>query len=478
MSRAGKPSYIHGTPAKISAFDEDGGLIFGVTRADPSKQPGDADGLTQAYNYRITVTQRPDILVPFPKPENYEPKRYELLLRLINAYPQVAFGRIFHFGEIANGKYDLNAQGLFSTDHPGFNTEYPDGDHATRERIRREHIDHLQGMLWFLSHDPRVPQYLRDEANTWGLCRDEFADNGHWPYALYVREGRRMTGEYVMKQKDCQSDIKKPDSIGMGSFLIDCHIVQRVVTEDGHVTDEGSFQDTPARPYHIPYRSLTPRAGECANLLVTVCFSASHIACCSMRMEPVYMAMGHAAGLASVQAMNKGQAVQAIDVAALQQKLLEQKAVLDLNLPDITQSETLPGIVMDDRAAVYTGHWTASSYGNPIDGASHHDSGDGQGQKSATFEIVVPESGRYQVRFAYAAAPNRASNAPVTVIHADGEASHRVSQKTAPKDDPHFVTLGSYRFDSAQPAIVRASNEGADGIVGVDAVQLLPEASK
>jgi hypothetical protein len=476
MSRAGNPSYIHGTPAKISALDENGEPLFGITRADPTKKPGDADGLTQSYNYRIVVTQRPDILIPFPKPKNYEPKRYELLLRLINAFPKVAFGRIFHLGEIASGKYDLNAQGLFSTDHPGFNTEYPDGDWITREKIIQEHIDHLQGMLWFLSHDPRVPQNIRDEANTWGLCNDEFTDNQHWPYALYIREGRRMIGSHVMRQQDCTLDVKKPDSIAMGSFLIDCHIVQRVVAADGCVADEGSFHDTPARPYHIPYRCITPKVEECENLLVPVTFSASHIAYCSMRMEPVYMALGHAAGLAAVQALkNHQQPVQSIDIPALQQKLVAQKAVINLNLPDIPLSTKLPGIVLDDSVATYIGHWTNSGYGNPIDGSSHHDGGDDQGNKSATFTIPIPKSGKYQVRLAYAAAPNRASNVPVLIQHADGNATHQINQKIAPKDDTHFIDLGTYPFQKEQPAVIQITNQHANGIVGIDAIQLLPE---
>ncbi len=475
MSRAGKPSYIHGTPARISALAPDGSLLFGVFKADPTKKAGDADGLTQAYNYRLIVTQRPDLLVPFPRPTHYDPARYELLLRLIAAYPKVAFGRIFHLGEIANGKYDLNAQGLFSTDHPGFNTDYPDGDWTTREAIIAEHRTHLQGMLWFLSHDERVPADLRDEAATWGLCKDEFTDNGHWPHALYIREGRRMIGDYVVRQQDLTADITKPDSVGMGSFLIDCHIVQRVVTADGLVTDEGSFHDTPARPYHIPYRSLTPKAEECENLLVTVCFSASHIAYCSMRMEPVYMAMGHAAGLAALEASRSGSAVQAIDVPALQKKLLEQKAVLDLDLPEITLSSQLPGLVLDDQAAIYTGDWANSSYGNPIDGASKHDGGEGQGQKSARFEVTIPEAGAYRVRVAYVAAPNRAGNVTVVATHATGESRLTLNQKTAPLGDSHFATLGDFVFEAGAKATVTISNEGADGIVGIDAVQWVRE---
>lgn len=477
MARGGKPSYIHGTPAKISALDDKGNLIFGVYRADPSLKPGDGDGLTQAYNFRVVVTQNPENRIPFPKPTTYQPERYELLLRLIKAFPKVSFARLFHLGEVANGKYDLNAQGLFSTDYPGGNTGYPDGDYATRDRIWQDHVDFIQGMLWFLCHDEKVPAELREEASSWGLCKDEFADNNHWPYALYVREGRRMKGEYVMQQKDCQSDITKPDSVGMGSFVIDCHIVQRIVTKDGSVTDEGSFQDSPARPYHIPYRSLTPKKDECSNLLVTVCFSASHIAYCSMRMEPVYMSMGHAAGLALIQAEKTGKAVQEIDVTALQKKLLGQKAVLSLNLPEILLVKNLPGIVQDDNKAEYVGHWTKSGFGNPIEGSSQHDENDDKGNKSATFTLPIEKDGAYEVRVACTRSGNRASNVPITIKHTNGSDTHSMNQRVMPPKgkDQYFDSFGVYQFKAGEPAIITISNKDTDGIVSIDAVQLLPQ---
>ncbi|WP_395752980.1 FAD-dependent oxidoreductase [Prosthecobacter sp.] len=469
------PAYIHGTPSSISGVDAQGRPIFGVF-PDPKLAPGSADTRTQSYNFRVCVTQRKDILIPFPKPANYDPAKYELLLRLIQAFPGIRFGRLFHLGNVAAGKYDLNAQGLFSTDYPGANFNYPDGDAATRARIWRDHTDFIQGMLWFLGHDERVPQSLRDQTNSWGLCKDEFADNNHWPYALYVREGRRMIGEYVMVQKDLQTDIFKDDSVGMGSFLIDCHIVQRILAEDGTVRDEGSFQDTPALPYQIPYRSLTPKRAECENLLVPVCLSASHIAYCSLRMEPVYMALGQASGLAAVMSLKDATPVQSIDVAALRKKLLEQKAVLELpSLANMVRSAKLPGIVMSEQEAEQTGHWTGSSYGSPVDGASIHDANSEKGAKSITYRLKVPAAGRYEVRVSYASAPNRASNVPVSIEHAEGTRTVIVDQRKAPPIDKLFISLGAYTFTPEKPAVIIISNKDTDGIVGADAVQLIKE---
>ena len=464
------PHYIHGTPAAIPALDAAGKPIFGVSETKAAA--GSADGLTQAYNFRIIVTRDAANRVPFPKPTNYDPARYELLVRLLAVYPQTRFGRLFHLGAVAGGKYDLNAQGVFSTDYPGGNTGYPDGDAATRVRIWQDHIDYNQGLLYFLGHDPRVPEKLRAEANEWGLAADEFTDNAHWPYALYVREARRMIGAHVLTQKDLQQDIVKPDTIGMGSFLIDCHIVQRLVTADGYVTDEGSFIDAPVRPYQIPYRSLVPQKSECENLLVPVCLSASHIAYCSLRMEPQYMICGQASGVAALLALEKNAAVQDIDVPALQARLREQGAVLAL--PPPPDLSALGGIVVDDDAAEFAGDWTFSSFGDPLGTGSRHDENSHKGEKSARFTVKIPAAGRYEVRLAYVAAANRAAAVPVTIAHAAGTATATVNEKLPPPLGQHFVSLGTFPFTPAQPAVITISNAGTTGFVGIDAVQLLP----
>lgn len=466
-------NYVHGTPAKIQALDVAGLPLPGVS--NQWSEVGEGDSRTQAYNFRVIVTRTPENRVPFPKPAHYDAARYELLARTIEAFPGIRFSKLVYLGPIANGKFDANAIGLVvGTDHVGANYAYPDGDEKMRAKIWQDHVDYVQGFFWFLANEPRVPEDLRKQASQWGLAKDEFTDNDHWPYALYVREARRMIGEYVMRQDDCTQHITKPDSIGMGSFIMDSHAVQRLVNHDGSVIDEGNF-DMPVRPYQIPYRSLVPQKSQCENLLVPVCMSASHVAYGSIRMEPQYMIMGQACGLAAVQALRTQKAVQDIDVAALQAKLREQKQVLELPLPPgSVELKNLAGIVVDDAEAQYTGEWVGSSSSGGVEGMYHHDGNEAKGMKSARFEVRVPKDGRYEVRFAYATAPNRATNVPVKVSHADGEQTVTVNEKQTPTLDKAFVSLGKFRFTADKPAVVTVTTEGTDGYVVVDAVQLLP----
>ncbi|MDB6074386.1 MAG: hypothetical protein JWO89_2026, partial [Verrucomicrobiaceae bacterium] len=224
-------------------------------------------------------------------------------------------------------------------------------------------------------------------------------------------------------------------------------------------------------PYQIAYRSLTPKKTECANLLVPVCISASHIACCSLRMEPVYMALGQASGVASSMALKAGTEVQNVNVAALQTKLREQKAVLEL--ASAVAASSFAGIVQDDEFATFTGAWTASSFGDPIEGSARHDGNTAKGSLTAVFHIKVPADGNYEVRMAYPSSSNRASNVPVTIEHAKGSAAVAINEKEVPTLDKRFVTLGTYSFTTGKPAVVTVSNAGTDGFVAVDAVQLL-----
>ncbi|QOY91041.1 FAD-dependent oxidoreductase [Paludibaculum fermentans] len=325
----------HQFAVDIPARDEQGKLLPEVS-AEPRGEPGTADKRIQAYNFRVIATNVPENRLPWPKPDGYDPKRYELLARYLTAMTKymgrpVNFNEVGLFRIIPNGKLDLNNRGGFSTDYIGKNYGYPEGTYAERAKIWKEHEDYQKGFYYFLANDPRVPKELQDEVRSYGLPKDEFQDTGHWPNQLYVREARRMVGEFVSTQKDLQTERTKPDAIGMGSYNSDSHNLQRFVNAKGFVENEGDVQ-VPVQPYQIPYRVLVPKKSEVTNLLVPVCFSASHIAYSSMRMEPQYMILGHAAGIAAALAIRGGSTLQDINVPELQKKLKDEGAVFEAGI--------------------------------------------------------------------------------------------------------------------------------------------------
>jgi hypothetical protein len=321
-----KHSPAHQWPVKVSPL-LDGQKLLPLVQAGPAGEPGSGDKKIQAYNFRMCMTQRADQKIPWPKPENYDPKRFELLARYLEKRPDVKVGQLMNPVHLPNGMTDTNNNGPFSTDHIGANWDYPEADYATRARIWRDHIDYQMGFCYFLANDRRVPENLRKEMNSWGLVREEFKDTDNWPHQLYVREARRLRGVYFMTETDIMDQRTKEDSVGLGSYNTDSHHVQRVVGADGFVVNEGDFQ-VGVKPYAIPYRSLAPKAMECRNLLVPVCMSATHVAYGTIRMEPVYMILGQASGVAAALAIADQADVQEVSIKKLQAKLLAQKAVL------------------------------------------------------------------------------------------------------------------------------------------------------
>jgi hypothetical protein len=294
---------------------------------------GAADRKVQAYNFRMCFSDDPAGQVKFPKPPGYTPSRYELLARLLKARTAAEgkppkLGTLIKIDPIENHKADVNNNGAFSTDYLGGSWEYPNADYRKRAAIWQAHKDYIAGFLYFLANDPQVPAETQKEINVWGLCKDEFADTDNWPYQLYIREARRMVGEFVMTQKDLQTDLTKPDPIGMGSYNSDSHNVERIVTAEGFVRNEGDMQ-VGVKPYQIPYRIIVPKRTEAPNLLVPVAFSASHVAYSSVRMEPQYMILGQAAGVAAKMAVEGHRAVQDIDTALLTARLRKQGAVME-----------------------------------------------------------------------------------------------------------------------------------------------------
>jgi hypothetical protein len=314
----------------VSPTDANGKLLPEISPAT-LPPPGAADKAVQAYNFRMCFTATSD-RVPFAKPAAYDPHRYELLARFIEARTKAegkppALGTLMKIDHLPNGTTDVNNNGAFSTDYIGGSWTYPNATYAQRDEIWQAHKNYQAGFFYFLANDPSVPDAVRREMNSWGLCPNEFTDTDHWPRQLYIREDRRMIGEYVMIQQDLQTNLTKPDPIGMGSYNSDSHNVERIVS-GGFVRNEGDMQ-VAVKPYQIPYRVMLPKRAEAENLLVPVAFSASHVAYSSVRMEPQYMILGEAAGDAAKLAIAGNVPVQSIDAGALTAKLRKQGAITE-----------------------------------------------------------------------------------------------------------------------------------------------------
>ena len=301
--------------------DPSSGLLPRIS-ADPPGVKGEGDNKVQAYCFRMCLSNHPENRIPFQKPEGYDPNQYTLFARIL----ETGWSEVFEqFDILPNHKTDTNNHGPFNTDNIGMNYKYPDGSYESRREIIKEHEVYQKGMMYFLANDLHVPEEIRKEMSTWGLAKDEFVDNGNWPHQLYIREARRMVGTYVTTQLDVQGKRETPQPIGMGSYTMDSHNVQRYITPEGHVQNEGDIGVTPRKPYHIAYGSITPKKEECQNLLVPAAVSSSHIAFGSIRMEPVFMILGQSAGTAAALSINDDVAVQDLDYEKLRTRLLADK---------------------------------------------------------------------------------------------------------------------------------------------------------
>lgn len=474
--------------------DPRSGVLWGI-QGQGLAPVGTGDNLVQAYNFRMYLEKDG---LPFPKPREYDPKKYELLLRYIQAgggpgvYPH---------------KGDNNNQGGFSTDNIGRSYDWPDGTargdlavkkdeayfkalYALREKIYQDHVDYQQGLVYFVAHDPRVPQAIRDKLAPWGLTKDSFKETGGFPHALYVREGRRMISDYVMTEHNCRHQTKADDSVGLAQYNMDSHNCQRVVLKDPKtgnviVKNEGDVQVGVPGPYPVAYRAMVPKEAECANLLVPVCLSSTHIAFGSIRMEPVFMVLSQSAATAGCLALDAGVPVQKVDYAKLRERLLADKQMLDwtgklrTTRPSARGSgvdpSKLPGIALDDAQAELTGEWLTGSGAGRIGPGYHHDGNTDKGKCSAKFTAPIKEAGAYEVRFAYTPNGNRATNVPVTVSGAtEDKKTTKVNEKIEPPVEGRWVSLGVFHFAAGSTATVAISNAGTDGFVVIDGVQLVP----
>lgn len=327
-----KTSGYHQFPDHVDPYREPGnprsGLLWGISTRPPAEK-GDGDELMQAYNFRICLTDHPDNRIPISKPDNYDPQRYELLVRLFEAQPEMRdINQYFIWTKMPNRKTDVNNRGGFSTDAIGMNHDWPEASYEVREAIWKEHLDYTQGLLYFYQNDERVPEILRNEVRRWGYPADEYEQHGHFTPQLYVREGRRMVSDYVMTEHHCLGQEVANDVIGYAAYGMDSHNTQRIVV-DGMVKNEGNVEIWGFDPYPISYRSIVPRIGECENLLVPVSLSASHIAFGSIRMEPVFMVLGQSAAAAAVIAIERGETVQEVNYEELRQFLINAKQIIE-----------------------------------------------------------------------------------------------------------------------------------------------------
>jgi hypothetical protein len=274
----------------------------------------------------MCLTKHPENKVPITKPDGYDSTQYELLVRIADTRWDEFFAK---YDAIPNHKTDVNNHGPFSYDNIGMNWDYPEASYERRKEILDEHTLYQQGLLYFMATCKRLPEKVRKTMNEWGYAKDEFSDNGNWPYNIYVREARRMIGEYVMTETDVLGKRSVPRPVGMGSYTMDSHNVQRYVTPEGFVQNEGDLGVKPDKPYQIDMGALLPKREECSNLLVPVCVSSSHIAFGSIRMEPVFMILGQSAATIAVMALEEGIDIHDVEYPELKARLLKDGQILE-----------------------------------------------------------------------------------------------------------------------------------------------------
>ena len=311
------------SPYRIEG-DPSSGLLPEVSPEIPGPN-GSGDNKIQAYCYRMCLSDHPANRIPFEKPANYDPARYTLYARVFASGWRETFDK---FDLLPNRKTDTNNHGPFSTDFIGKNYDYPTASYARRAELDQAHKDYQMGLMYFLQNDPRVPIDVQSRMKEWGLAKDEFKANGGWPYQLYIREARRMKGEFIMKEADALGKTQVPQPVGMGSYSLDAHNAQRFVQANGFLQNEGDIGVKPDKPYSIAYGSILPKESQCGNLLVPVCMSSSHIAYGSIRMEPVFMILGQSAATAAVLAIEKKVTPQRLDYRVLEKSLLADKQIL------------------------------------------------------------------------------------------------------------------------------------------------------
>lgn len=520
--------------------------LAGITNG-PVEYLGKGDHRVQAYNIRGTLSIRDDNRVPIPKPKHYYREAHAHHIETVNRLGLTRLDQLFTDTQrwaMINGKCDPN-----KADFPGVNFGYAEGDYEQRARITEKVQDYWLSLWYLLQNDPGLPEAFKADARRWGLPKDEFLESGHVTPQVYVRVARRLLGRYFVTQNDLLYDRAKPDTVCMGSYNMDAHAIHIIQTDEGPV-EEGHFNDA-SDAWEIPYRSLLPYGLD--NLVVVAAVSASHVAYSSLRMEPVFMMLGHAGGVAVDIARQDGVKAQDISIAKLQERLRRDgvplkapfRPVVDIKVltrdpqpgqpvefelvprhvesplktiawnfdgsgevqatgakASYTFNQAAPAQIMllvqdqkrlvalPARAEVVLGNEPSLDrevhyYKATLDGRWNRargpeveyrqrvglmDQGPGGEPMTADFVTTIPKTGRYKVAMAFPSGGNRATNASVTITHADGKKEIRLNQKKKPGPFA-FQPLGEFRFKAGQPASVKISNAGADGVVLIDTVR-------
>ncbi len=469
------PYLIPGNPAS--------GLIAGIS-STPIAAPGSADTLVQAYNFRLCLTQAPNRL-PIAPPPNYQAADYEMIGRYLAAktatggavdlasFTNGLFHNIGTADGFPNGKSDWNANKGMSSDWVGQSQEWATASYPRRREIALAHENYIRGIFEFLRTDPRVPVAIKNETATWGLPPDEYPNHGNWSPQLYVREARRMIGNYILTEANGRGTTTAPSSIALASYAMDSHYCQRVVVS-GKVHAEGGFFELPPRPWPIGLGAITPRPAECTNLLATFALSATHVAFSSARMEPVFMMTSHSAATAAALALRQGLPIQNIAYPALATLLKSDRQILEWG-----SSTTANGIVVEAEgpggSPLPSGQWISGA--NPgYSGTGYLYANTGT-LRYCNFTPTIPVTGPYKVLMSWVQSSNRASNANTTITHAEGPTVMPLNQRLDPDGASPvggWKELGTWTFNAGSTVAVRIDNVNADGIVIADAVRFEP----
>ncbi|TZF84912.1 FAD-dependent oxidoreductase [Pedobacter sp. BS3] len=454
-------------PYKVKG-DPSSGLLWGISN-ETLKPNGTGDKKVQAYNFRIALTNDPANRIPITKPDNYDPKRYELLVRQKEIQPWKGLSDVFIWSLMPNNKTDINNRNGMSTDMIGANWEYPEADYRKRKKIIREHEDYTKGLLYFVGNDPAVPEFIRKEMQKWGYPKDEYLNNNHWTPQLYIREARRMVSDVVMTQHHCQGREVVTDDIAYAAYTMDSHNCDRLVV-NGMVKNEGNVEVGGFPPFPISYRSIVPKRTEINNLLVPVCLSASHIAYGSIRMEPVFMVLAQSAAVAACLALDKHIAVQDVNVDEVK-AILKANPKADFRKPDVLVQ------VSDTAAVEVKGDWKKVSLKGY--GKYHLENSSGNSNEYVKFNLgSLASPGRYTAYYYLPALRSKAETANLELF--DGKSTRMLSLnlkdvKIVGQTTSTWVEIGDFNFDFAAGPYVKIVASYAHRTVAANAILLVPK---